>query len=174
MFAEMDARRAPREAQRGCTTPGLEVIDAGFFPTASAPRAALTTSSPAPSAIGSAIDDISAAAGGRQHGKIRGMCGGAGDRPGEAAENSRRGVARRAASARGCEERALREEALKPWVPAQSKAKRSLVYGFLLSVTDISVGEMYFTHPRVKPQSMCSPCSPSIPHLAANFGHKAS
>ena len=57
---------------------------------------------------------------------------------------------------------------------AQSKAKRSLVYGFLLSVTDISVGEMYFTHPRVKPQSMCSPCPPSIPHLAANFGHKAS
>ena len=63
----------------------------------------------------------------------------------------------------------MREEALKPWVPAQSKAKRSLVYGFLLSVTDISVGEMYFTHPRVKPQSMCSPCPPSIPHLAANL-----
>lgn len=121
-----------------------------------------------------AVNGRSAAAAARRHGKNYGACSGPGDGPREAAEKSRRGVARRAASARGCEERALREEALKPWVPAQSKAKRSLVYGFLLSVTDISVGEMYFTHPRVKAQTTRGPCSTSIPCLAANYRHTTS
>ena len=38
MFAEMGTRTAPREAQQGCTTPGLEIIDAGVSPTAPPPR----------------------------------------------------------------------------------------------------------------------------------------
>ena len=57
-FAEMGTRTAPREAQQGCTKVGIGSIDAGFFPTASARRAAPTTSSPAPSAIGSAVNGI--------------------------------------------------------------------------------------------------------------------
>ena len=54
MFAEMDTRRAPREAQQDCTPRVLESLDTGFSLTAAVPRAPPTTSSPAPNLIGSA------------------------------------------------------------------------------------------------------------------------
>ena len=38
MFAQMDTRIAPREAQRDCTTPRLIGFDIGLSPAASAPR----------------------------------------------------------------------------------------------------------------------------------------
>ena len=38
MFAQMDTRTAPREAQRDCTTPRLIGFDIGLSPAASAPR----------------------------------------------------------------------------------------------------------------------------------------
>ena len=73
MFAEMDTRRAPREAQQDCTPRVLGSLDTGFSPTAAVPRAPPTTSSPAPNLIGSAVNGIPAAAGARLHGKNSGV-----------------------------------------------------------------------------------------------------
>ena len=56
--------------------------------------------------------------------------------------------------------------------PIQSEEKLAL--HILTECNGYLDHEMHFTHTRIKPQSMCSPCPPSIPRLAANCGHTTS